>query len=170
MGARIRAGRWVCSMTLAMVKVLPEPVTPSRTWSRSPVAAVATSSAMAEGWSPAGLYSECSRKGMCLRPSGRSGRCGVQSDGLPGASSGVRRGPLTGANIGMFGVFTGMRGDAPSSSRRKAAGASARDSPRTWTGLVMRGAEPLGGEERFMNSNLGRGARLRQSRRGPGSP
>ena len=36
MGARISAGRWVASMTLAMVKVLPEPVTPSSTWSRSP--------------------------------------------------------------------------------------------------------------------------------------
>ena len=34
-GARISAGRCVASITLAMVKVLPEPVTPSSTWSRS---------------------------------------------------------------------------------------------------------------------------------------
>jgi hypothetical protein len=70
---------------------------------------------------------------------------------------------MTGANMGMFGVFTGMRGGAPSSSRcppvkpgdDEAAGASATW-PGTWTGLVMRGAEPLaalGGElERFMNA------------------
>ena len=101
LGARIRAGRWVCSMTLAMVKVLPEPVTPSSTWSRSPSAAWATSSAMAAGWSPAGVYFVSSRKGRETLSVGREGRCGTQSAGAPGASSGVRRGPVTGANMGM---------------------------------------------------------------------
>ena len=41
-------------MTCAMVKVLPEPVTPSSTWSVSLLAEPSTSSAMAVGWSPAG--------------------------------------------------------------------------------------------------------------------
>jgi hypothetical protein len=44
-------GRWVSSITLAMVKVLPEPVTPSSTWLRSFSLAPATRSAMAVGWS-----------------------------------------------------------------------------------------------------------------------
>ena len=30
------AGRWTCSMAKAMVAVLPEPVTPSSVWKRSP--------------------------------------------------------------------------------------------------------------------------------------
>ena len=38
MCARISAGRFDCSITLAMVKVLPEPVTPSSTWCFSPAA------------------------------------------------------------------------------------------------------------------------------------
>jgi len=42
------------AMTLAMVKVLPEPVTPSSTWLFSPSPAASTSSAIACGWSPAG--------------------------------------------------------------------------------------------------------------------
>ena len=36
MCARISAGRFDCSMTLAIVKVLPDPVTPSSTWCCSP--------------------------------------------------------------------------------------------------------------------------------------
>ena len=43
------------SMILAMVKVLPEPVTPRRTWSFSPALRPETSSPMARGWSPWGL-------------------------------------------------------------------------------------------------------------------
>ena len=43
-----------CSMTLAMVKVLPEPVTPSRTWCFSPAKTPRTSWPMASGWSPQG--------------------------------------------------------------------------------------------------------------------
>jgi len=42
-------------MILAMVKVLPLPVTPSSTWSRSPALTPATSSGMAVRWSPAGV-------------------------------------------------------------------------------------------------------------------
>ena len=43
-----------CSMTFAIVKVLPEPVTPRRTWWRSPSLTARTSCAMASGWSPRG--------------------------------------------------------------------------------------------------------------------
>jgi hypothetical protein len=71
-----------------MVKVLPEPVTPSSTWLRSFSLAPATRSAMAVGWSPAGLYSVAMR---ILTPpsdfSGRAGRCGVQV--LPFLNSGL---------------------------------------------------------------------------------
>ena len=48
-GAMIRAGRWVCSMTCAMVKVLPDPVTPRSTWSVRPSLRPATSSLIAFG-------------------------------------------------------------------------------------------------------------------------
>ena len=41
-----------------MVKVLPEPVTPSSTWSRSPLVSPWMSSAIACGWSPAGWNSD----------------------------------------------------------------------------------------------------------------
>ncbi len=50
----------------AMVKVLPEPVTPSSTWSRSPARIPATISAIACGWSPAGWNSE-SQSWNCRR-------------------------------------------------------------------------------------------------------
>jgi hypothetical protein len=53
-GARTSAGRCSSSITLAMVKVLPEPVTPSSTWVCSPCSAASLSSAIAVGWSPAG--------------------------------------------------------------------------------------------------------------------
>src|SRR5262244_1910903 len=41
-------------MTCAIVNVLPEPVTPSSTWSRSRRFSPATRSSIACGWSPAG--------------------------------------------------------------------------------------------------------------------
>src|SRR5579859_5834400 len=41
-------------MTLAIVIVFPEPVTPSNVWKRSPRSRPAESSAIARGWSPAG--------------------------------------------------------------------------------------------------------------------
>ncbi len=82
------AGRWVSSITLAMVKVLPEPVTPSRTWLRSLALAPSTRSAIACGWSPAGVRSVAI---LIFMPpsdfSGRAGRCGVQS--LPFLCSGL---------------------------------------------------------------------------------
>jgi hypothetical protein len=56
------AGRCVASITLAMVKVLPVPVAPSSTWLRSPSSTPSTSSAMAVGWSPAGVNSVCMTK------------------------------------------------------------------------------------------------------------
>ena len=54
----MRAGRCSCSITLAMVKVLPEPVTPSSVTSLTPDCKAETSSLMASGWSPDGLYSD----------------------------------------------------------------------------------------------------------------
>ena len=78
-GARMRAGRCVASITLATVKVLPEPVTPSSTWVRSLRFTPSTRSAIAVGWSPLGSKSALMTK---RRPpsdlSGRGGRCGVQ--------------------------------------------------------------------------------------------
>ena len=83
MGARISAGRCVASITLAMVKVLPEPVTPSSTWSRSFARTPLTSSSIACGWSPSGSNSETTRN---RRPpsdlSGRGGRWGVHGGRL----------------------------------------------------------------------------------------
>ena len=55
-------------MTLAIVKVFPEPVTPSSVWKRSPRASPAVSSAIARGWSPAG----CER-GLADRKDGHRG-------------------------------------------------------------------------------------------------
>src|SRR4051794_21275937 len=44
-------------MTLAIAKLLPEPVIPSRVWNRSPRCTPSTSAAIASGWSPAGARS-----------------------------------------------------------------------------------------------------------------
>jgi hypothetical protein len=63
LGARIRAGRATSWITWAMVKVLPEPVTPRSTWSRSSLRKPWISSSIAWGWSPAGWNSEVSRNG-----------------------------------------------------------------------------------------------------------
>ena len=52
--ASTSVGRCTCSMTLAMVKVLPDPVTPSSTCSFSPFSMPSASAAMACGWSPEG--------------------------------------------------------------------------------------------------------------------
>ena len=77
--AYVFAGRWVRAITCAMVKVLPEPVTPSSTWSRSWASAPFTSSSMAVGWSPRGSNCETSWKRMPPSDfSGRSGRCGMK--------------------------------------------------------------------------------------------
>jgi hypothetical protein len=45
------AGRWVCSIVNAIVAVLPEPVTPSSVWKRSPASMPAESPSRAAGWS-----------------------------------------------------------------------------------------------------------------------
>jgi hypothetical protein len=55
LGAITSAGRVWLAITLAMVKVLPEPVTPSSTWSFSPPDTPSMSWRIASGWSPAGL-------------------------------------------------------------------------------------------------------------------
>lgn len=44
-------------MTLAIVKVLPEPVTPIKVWNFLPACRLSTSRSIACGWSPAGLNS-----------------------------------------------------------------------------------------------------------------
>ena len=44
---------------LAIVKVLPEPVIPSKTWSFFLAFKPATNFSIAWGWSPAGVYFEC---------------------------------------------------------------------------------------------------------------
>src|SRR6188472_758253 len=46
------AGGFTSANTCAMVNVLPEPVTPSRTWLLSPRRRASVSCAMARGWSP----------------------------------------------------------------------------------------------------------------------
>src|SRR6056297_3502976 len=51
----IRVGLFGFSITFAMVKVLPEPVTPSKDWCFFPDFKFFTSCFMARGWSPAGL-------------------------------------------------------------------------------------------------------------------
>ena len=74
-------------ITCAAVKVLPEPVTPSSTWSRSCLFTPSTSSAMAVGWSPLGSYSDTSLKATPPSDfSGRGGRCGMNCGRLPDTS------------------------------------------------------------------------------------
>src|SRR3979490_2163699 len=68
------AGRCVASITCAIVKVLPEPVTPSSTCERSWRLTPSTSSAIARGWSPSGLKSDVIQKRW--PPSVLSGRGG----------------------------------------------------------------------------------------------
>jgi hypothetical protein len=49
-------------MTLAMVNVLPEPVTPKSTWEWSPRSSPSVNWRIASGWSPVGLYFDVSLK------------------------------------------------------------------------------------------------------------
>ena len=62
-GANTIAGRPRRAITFAIVKVLPEPVTPSSTWVRSCRLMPSTSSRIAVGWSPFGSYSDLMTKG-----------------------------------------------------------------------------------------------------------
>src|SRR5690348_13965599 len=57
-------GRCTFWITCAMVKVLPEPVTPSSTWSRSRRTSPSVRSRIACGWSPAGRKSETIWNGL----------------------------------------------------------------------------------------------------------
>lgn len=50
-----RAGRSKLAITLAIVNVFPEPVTPMRVWDFLPSFRACVSLSMASGWSPAGL-------------------------------------------------------------------------------------------------------------------
>src|SRR3990172_4488270 len=50
----INAGRSVPAITLAIVKVLPDPVTPSSTWRDTPRESPSMSPRIASGWSPDG--------------------------------------------------------------------------------------------------------------------
>ena len=52
--AKIKVGRLSLAMTFAIVKVLPEPVTPSKVCSFMPELTPLTSWSMASGWSPVG--------------------------------------------------------------------------------------------------------------------
>jgi hypothetical protein len=58
-----RTGRLTLAMRLAMVKVLPEPVTPLRTWWRAPDWSPSVSRSMAWIWSPLGTKSEVNTNG-----------------------------------------------------------------------------------------------------------
>src|SRR3990170_3160109 len=51
-------GFWIRSTTFAMVKVLPEPVTPRSTWCLFPFRRPSVSLSIACGWSPVGLKSD----------------------------------------------------------------------------------------------------------------
>ena len=54
-----KVGRFTASITLAIVNVLPLPVTPKSTCVRSPQRTPSVKDAIAWGWSPVGLYLEC---------------------------------------------------------------------------------------------------------------
>src|SRR4051812_47795170 len=58
----IKVGLPMFWMTLAMVKVLPDPVTPIRVWYFSPVWKARVNFSMAWGWSPAGWKGDSSLK------------------------------------------------------------------------------------------------------------
>lgn len=59
---RIRDGLFSCTITFAIVNVLSDPVTPRRVSNWFPSLKPFTSLAIACGWSPVGLYSECNSK------------------------------------------------------------------------------------------------------------
>ena len=160
------AGRCVASITLAMVKVLPEPVTPSSTWSRSCERTPLTNSSIACGWSPSGSNSDTTRN---RRPpsdlSGRGGRCGTHGGrlrmlGSPSSSSALSelaetaapvrpRGWLSGAGLSNLGCGASPKPRAPgsaraglsSSARCSSSGCrSGRDALDFGAGLDFRGA------------------------------
>ena len=64
---RMSVGLLTWAMTLAMVKVFPDPVTPKRTCALSPRNSPVVSCRMASGWSPVGLKSEEILKSVILQ-------------------------------------------------------------------------------------------------------
>jgi hypothetical protein len=56
-GEMTRVGRWMFAITLAIVKVFPDPVTPSSTTWRRPSWTRRVRISIARGWSPRGSYS-----------------------------------------------------------------------------------------------------------------
>src|SRR5205823_3637892 len=56
------AGRCTCSITPAIVNVLPVPVAPSRVWKRAPRRTPSASASIAAGWSAVGVNTESSLK------------------------------------------------------------------------------------------------------------
>ena len=50
------------AITLATVNVLPDPVTPNKTWLLSPRSNPSVNSLIASGWSPVGLYFDVNLK------------------------------------------------------------------------------------------------------------
>ena len=51
-------------MVFAIVNVLPEPVTPNKTWAVSPAKMPSVNCFIASGWSPVGLYFDVILKSM----------------------------------------------------------------------------------------------------------
>ena len=173
-----------------MVKVLPEPVTPSSTWSRSLARTPLTSSSIACGWSPFGSNSDTTRN---ARPpsdlSGRGGRCGSHGGrlrmlGSPSSSSALSESAETAAPVRPRGWLSGAGlsnlgwGASPNpcglGSTRAGLSSSARCSPSGWTS----GREALdlgpdlgrrrfsgGGHERNMGRIGGGGRATREYRR-----
>src|SRR5277367_6483158 len=149
-----------------MVKVLPEPVTPSSTWSRSLAATPLRSSSIAWGWSPFGSNSDTTRN---LRPpsdlSGRGGRWGSHGGrlrmlGSPPSSSALSESAVTAAPVRPRGWLSGTGvsnlgcGASPNpcglGSTRAGLSSSARCSPSGWTSgrdALDFGPEDLGPED-----------------------
>ena len=148
-----------------MVKVLPEPVTPSSTWSRSCERTPLTNSSIACGWSPSGSNSDTTRN---RRPpsdlSGRGGRCGTHGGrlrmlGSPSSKSALSelaetaapvrpRGWLSGAGLSNLGCGASPKPRRPSaraglssSARCSSSGCrSGRDALDFGAGVDFRGA------------------------------
>ncbi len=73
------SGRCSCSAIQATVAVLPVPVAPSSTVCSSPARMRREISAIAAGWSPAGVMSEMTSNGATLRCKSVTGRTNMTS-------------------------------------------------------------------------------------------
>ena len=178
-----------------MVKVLPEPVTPSSTWSRSFARTPLTSSSIACGWSPCGSNSETTRK---RRPpsdlSGRGGRWGTHGGrlrmlGSPSSSSALSesaetaapvrpRGWLSGAGVSNLGCGASENpwprpprrsASAGLSSSARCSSSGCRSGREALDLAEDLGAEDLGAEADFRGAGMARNmGRIRG--RGKGDP